>query len=115
MTQHIFNTEYQGRPVRLLSGWDRPLRAYFLVIEFAGDEEEDESYLYSNLSDPNLITTLGMCRDLAYFQEVLGGFGIVVPESMLSQIELDQLRNTGNAVTHWDAEGNPMEMTSTTH
>ena len=71
MSQHYFNTQQAGTPVKVLLGWDRPLGHYFMVIEKTAaavasesastaaqcegddddDGDDDDGYLYSNLNE----------------------------------------------------------------
>lgn len=45
MSQHILNTVYDGRSVRVMLGWDQPLQYFFLIVEALDEEwvEGDES------------------------------------------------------------------------
>jgi len=74
---------------------------FFLVIEYndsqAGEVEEDEGILYSNLNDPK-----AWGKPLAYYRDKLTELGIAVPESMFTETLLDETHCVGNRhVWHW--------------
>ena len=104
MSQHVFDTRYQGRPVTVIVGFDRPLRAFFCFVERNDDDEGDE-YVYSNLEDPKLATTMGMSKSLKHFEKRLADLGITVPASMFDQSEKDRLGNVGNRFVRHTADG----------
>ncbi len=92
MSQHFFNTEYQGRPVEVVMGWDRPLQEYFLWIRWLDRKEYDgERFLWHNL-DHDVKE-----RHLFYtFVRVLESFGIEVPKEMLDGVLRDGQENAGS-------------------
>ena len=107
MSQHHYACTWQGRPISVLMGWDRPLQGFFMVIEFddAGDEDDEEAWLlYSNLNDSDLTPT-GMSRSCGYFQEKLAVLGVSVPTQMIEAIERDGQDNTGNKEVWYDHKG----------
>ena len=118
MSQHYFNTQQAGNPVKVLLGWDRPLGHYFMVIEklaaavatestYAAPQcdvdegdDYDDGYLYSNLNqrDP-----FGLSLD--HFRGVLSELGIQVPEQMFEQIEQDKAMRIGNRHVWYQPDG----------
>jgi len=112
MSQHLFDTQYETRPVTILMGWDRPLQGYFMVIEYQDAAGDDDDYVYSNLmdADPRLLRRSGLANDLALFEEKLAGLGLRVPALMLAQIRTDAERNTGNRVVTYDPAGTMKEV-----
>lgn len=117
MSQHTIPAQYQGRPVRVVAGWDRPLRGFFLVIArtdaatHPADDTDDEDgpILYSNLSDPELLECGGHPDSFAPFLGVLARFGITLAEEVIDSIELDGYFNVGNRFVHYDADGRRLE------
>lgn len=124
MSNHHFETTYQGQPVLVDLGWDRPLQHHFLVVmkltsvssdsavveasEFDDDDfDEEEDVVYSNLNELN---AFGL--PLEYFKAKLGELQIVVPESMFIQAELDGFNNTGNRMVRHAADGTFEENTA---
>ena len=72
-------------------GYDRQLDYVFCVVE------RDGEYVYSNLADPDAGTEQ---QDVAYFRQVLDRLGVVVPESMFTEVEADQRGRIGNRVVN---------------
>ena len=105
MSQHYFQTSYEGRSVTVVVGFDRPLRGFFCFVERndAGDQEEE--FLYSNLDDPKLVHCMGIAKTLKHFEKRLGDLGLAVPRSMFSEAENDQRFNVGNRFVWHDAKG----------
>lgn len=105
MSKHYFQTEHNGSPVTVQLGWDRPLQQFHLIIEHgqSGQQEEGEgdSYLYSNLSDPQAMD----CKDLDYFAGKLNELGITVPDSMIREVWNDAGFNVGNRQVTYEKDG----------
>lgn len=116
MSQHLCDSIYQGKRVRVMSGWDRRVQSHFLVISrlpqpsegqekaASGDDKEDD-FVYSNLDDPKLAGTFAGGADLDYFKRVLDDMGIKVPEALMREVEADRLANAGNRVVFHNNEG----------
>jgi hypothetical protein len=121
MSQHYFNTQQAGNPVKVLLGWDRPLGHYFMVIEKIAaavatesasaapqcededddeDDDYDDGYLYSNLNERD---PFGLSLD--HFRGVLSELGILVPEQMFEQIEQDKAMRVGNRHVWYQPDG----------
>lgn len=104
MSRHIFFTSHKSFEISVQLGWDRPLSGYFLVVEkerisIPSDDEPDmhvECYLYSNLEDKDLFKSLGMCRDLSYFETKLRELRIKVPQQIFDNVRRDGESNMGN-------------------
>lgn len=103
MSQHIYKTTYQNRPLQVLMGWDKPLSGYFLVLAYE-DSKEFEN-LYSNLEDPKLMQYGGLPPTIEPFLEKLLELGIEVPEAILDEVEMDGIFNMGNRVVVYDEKG----------
>ena len=94
MSQHFYSTNFQGKQIMVLCGWDKPMQQYFLVIEYeelTDDISDEDAYIYSNLFDES-----AMQQELIYFQQKLDAFGIMLPKSMMDQVREDRLNNVGN-------------------
>jgi hypothetical protein len=104
MSQHVFVTTFQGRPVTVVLGHDRPLHAFFCFVE-RSDDDDGEEFVYCNLDDPKLAGTMGMSKSLKYFEKRLADLGIAVPASMFDQSEKDRLGNVGNRFVRHAADG----------
>lgn len=115
MSQHCFETTAaDGQLVAVLGGWDRRLSGFFVMVELLACEgtadkgeqgEGEDQYLYSNLSDPNLIASMGYADNLEYFEGVLEKLGIKVPQAMLDGIREDAAQNVGNKLVSYDSAG----------
>lgn len=100
MSQHFFSTTYQGNPVSVCLGWDRPLQGFFMFIEKEGAAEDAEpEFVYLNLEDPKL--KIGVHRDITYFVDVLARLEIAVPEKMILEAMKDKKNDTGNRVEQY--------------
>ena len=95
MSQHKHSTFSQnGRKVVVTLGYDRPLDYVFCtVMQCAEGLAEGEEVLYSNLGDDEAGADL---QNVDYFRPVLATLGIRVPESMFTEVQLDQLQRVGN-------------------
>lgn len=102
MSQHVCPSVYQGQPVTIALGFDRPLQGFFLSVELV----EAEGFVYSNLNDPKLIYHGGLPDSLAPFIEKLDELGLSVPQIMIEQVELDGANNVGNRFVMYDQDGN---------
>lgn len=116
MSNHYFETLYQGQRVRVDLGWDRPLGHHFLVImklelpqaqhasltkdAFDDEDEYDDEIVYSNLNEPDAFNL-----SLGHYRAKLQELGIQVPEAMFEQAALDGRHNVGNRVVTYAADG----------
>lgn len=96
MSRHYFKTEYSGKPVEVLMGFDRPLDGFFMVIDYLeepedDEDEEDDGYIFSNLwqEDPHPQT-------LKPYVDKLAELKISVPTEMIEEIEEDGRLKMGN-------------------
>ena len=117
MSQHFYPATYKGEPVTVLMGYDRPLRGFFMVIEKTGpasaaptdaddDQDEADTYVYSNLSDMELIACGGLPRELDHFLQRLKELDIPAHASVIAGIQADRAGNVGNRYVSYDAAGN---------
>jgi hypothetical protein len=104
MSQHYFKASFQGKPVTITMGWDRPLQGHFLFVEV--DDSKEEEFVYSNLYDLALRADKGLSPSLEYFRTKLTDLGLKVPERMVLEIELDAFNNVGNRHVWYDELGN---------
>lgn len=101
MSQHRHSAVSQdGSKVTVTLGYDRPLDYVFCtVMQDAQGLAEGEEVLYSNLGDDEAGTDL---QDVDYFRPVLAALAIRVPESMFTEVQLDQLQRVGNTTVVHD-------------
>lgn len=100
MSRHHLKTEFDGRQVLVVAGYDRPQRELFLqVLSGDGGPEAEEPVLYSSLHEPQRDW-----RRVDTLIEALAELGLVVPASMLDAVRRDQDLNVGNrmVVHHFD-------------
>ncbi len=98
MSRHSIRASYQGLPVLVVAGYDRPLRELFLHVihETEGSRGGNaEQFLYDSLDEPHRDWT-----DMGTLVKTLGRLCIAVPDSMVREIQLDQCFNVGNRVVH---------------
>lgn len=101
MSQHVFESQHQGKPISILMGWDRPLQGFFMVIEVDGSED----YLYTNLDDPKLAPFHGLPASLDHFIKKLSELGLVIPARMVQEIQDDAFANVGNRYVRYAPDG----------
>lgn len=100
MSQHTFTAVTgDGRRVGVLTGWDRPLQGFFLVVEEVG--AEDENYVFTNLDLP---AGQSHPKDYRVFQRVLDELGVSIPDGLLEELLIDQALNAGNKRKIWTSE-----------
>ena len=124
MSQHHFETIHGSYRIDVVLGWDRPLHHFFLWVErlnvpcnappapglaFAdveensecdGPEEPSEEFIYHNLDD-----TASMGAGLSYFRSKLAALGVIVPETMFTQVLRDKALNIGNRNVVYQPDG----------
>ncbi|MFH6821921.1 hypothetical protein ACHRB9_19465, partial [Acinetobacter baumannii] len=83
---------YNGAPVVVSIGYDRPLDYVFLTVWSAGDED---AVYYSNLDDEYAGID---CDDVDYYRRILAEMHIEVPISMFEETLRDQAMCVGNRV-----------------
>ncbi len=98
MSQHHFDTEFNGRPVHIQMGWDKPLQGFYMYVEYTDvPEDEDEEFLFNNLyhvpSHPIMIEP---------FLDVLKKHRISVPEAMIAAVREDREYNRVNVAKGWN-------------
>lgn len=91
MSQHLFETTMQGKPITILMGWDRPLQGFFMVIDYNHIDLDEP--LWSNLNQ-----TESHPKTLDQFIQVLNDFKFdsSVPQQMFDAVLQDQRENCGN-------------------
>lgn len=111
MSQHRFQTQTSsGRKVEVTIGYDRPLNGFFLVVMDAnqvdaGDEDDDDVIVYSNLDDVELIDLGGLTLDLQYFKNKLAFLGITLAPAIEHELQEDRRQRVGNRVCQYDGAG----------
>lgn len=80
----------------ILTGWDRPLQYFFLVIEDMTDEDSDD-YIFTNLNLPNPAMTLEQIKD------VLSKENIAAPATLFTDLATDKENNVGSSFHNYDA------------
>ena len=96
MSQHKVDAHYNNIPVIVLVGWDSPLRRFFLVIGSTNEEdlqEENDGYIYTNLLDSNLPDGSIHYQSIEYFESILEGLNIEIPDSVWQAVKQDKLAN----------------------
>jgi hypothetical protein len=93
MGQHTFQTKDKNHaPVTVRAGWDRPLKQFFLVVEFDDEKDhtdENNGMLYSNLDDD----AASGCQDFKYFEDKLQELGVGVPRSFIKNVRFDAMQS----------------------
>ena len=108
MSQHCFKSQTAtGRAVEVLIGYDRPLNGFFLVVSEAGAAEETDVdvFIYSNLSDVELLDLGGLTLDLEHFKRKLNLLGIALPSPIEAELQEDRRRRVGNRFRLYNGVG----------
>ena len=116
MSQHIFQKNSGAQTVRVVLGYDRPLNYFFLTVQrlnsssapspFGAPSDDDDGFLYSNLSDPDA----GFRADLQYYRDRLKQLAITIPERMFDEVTADAANRVGNRVVRYLANGEMKEL-----
>jgi hypothetical protein len=72
-----------------------------MVVE---DLTADDTYVYSNLDDPDLQQWMGQHPKLEYFLAKLQSLEISIPQAMIDDIESDKLNNVGNKTVSYRSQ-----------
>lgn len=110
MSRHMFDTQYQGRPIQVVLGWDRPLQGFFMAIEWTDLDPEkaadDEPlFLFDNLDE-----RVSHPPTLDAYRRKLAELGIEVPSSMFEAAEADQRLDIGKRDVVHLSDGRVQEM-----
>lgn len=91
MSQRVFS----NNGMKVLTGWDRILHYFFLVIE---DESAEDEYIFTNLDrlDPGM--------SLQEIKQTLDRFKIKAPESLFDDLMQDKDSNLGNYFFNYDTK-----------
>lgn len=92
MSQHYCTTTANGRAVRVLAGYDRPLRELFLHVFVASGRSQDK-LLYASLHEPQRDWT-----DPQTLIDKLVELQVAVPDSFVPAIVADQRAGAGNKI-----------------
>lgn len=88
MSQIKFTTQYKGKHVEVMGGWDVPLRHYHLTIFNLDATEDEDEVIWCNLN------ALGFPGSLEPYRKLLATMGIEVPASFWEECE----KREGNVV-----------------
>jgi len=104
MSRHHAHARCGARNVLVVAGYDRPLHEVFLQVLTAhdGDPGADEDVLYASVHEPWRDWT-----DVATVTGQLARLGIVVPDSLLKAVQLDQRNEAGNRVVEHHTDRPP--------
>ena len=109
MSSHHCNSTMNGKPVKVMAGFDRPLDGFFLVVEDADGTFAADDYIYSNLDDPLLLRWGGLPPELDYFVSKLKELRIEVPQRLLDEVKADGVKKAGNRTVRYDDAGKMSE------
>ena len=104
MSRHHAQARCGTRDVHVVAGYDRPLREVFLQVQTAhhGDPGAEEDVLYASVHEPWRDWT-----DVATVTGQLARLGIVVPDSLLKAVHLDQRNEACNRVVEHPTDRPP--------
>ncbi len=96
MTQNIVQIPSAAGPVKVMIGWDRPLKEFFCNTEL--EDDPLESYV-------GLMITSSPQGGLEPFKAALSAAGLAVPDAIFEATALDQEFNKGNIIRSFSPEG----------
>jgi hypothetical protein len=97
MSQHVLTTTMGSKHVQLTLGWDRMLMQYFYNLRDLSIGQEDDVIGSSLTMDQDDLHDVGAILD------ELQNFGVVPPEKMVEEVQIDEVNREGNRVVHYDA------------
>lgn len=97
MSQHILAAKMGSKNVQLTLGWDRMLGQYFYHLRDLS-VGQDDCVIGSSLTmaDDDL-------QDVDAILEELKKLGVVPPEKMVEEVQIDEVNREGNRVVNYDA------------
>lgn len=98
MTQHIFESCVDNKPVSVMCGWDRRMNGFFLDIT---DWNDDENVVYCSSNDEAFSRSMGFSESFVPFENVMAGLGLAYPPTLAQAVGEDKQNNTGNAITRY--------------
>lgn len=97
MSQHITTTSMGSKNVQLTLGWDRMLKQYFYnLMDLSSGQDDCVIGSSLTMADDDL-------QDVDAILEELKKFGVVPPEKMVEEVQIDEVNREGNRVVHYDA------------
>ena len=105
MSRHTFRQQVDGKTLKVVMGFDRPFQKFFMtIVDETIHHEDEEVFVYDNLSDNRLDPLTGMSNSLSIFLDEASVHGITIPQEMVEEIKEDSLHNIGiKYVTHYAA------------
>lgn len=108
MSRHLANLPGPEGPIPLVTGFDRPLRQFFLKAWHGStpqiEGEGAASLLYNSLHKPELDWS-----DIGPPEQRVLDLGIEAPAAMIEAIYLNQVFNAGNRIVRHHLDG-PSEL-----
>jgi hypothetical protein len=95
MSQHIYSTTLEGKPVKLTIGWDRPLKQYFYNLMDLTPGTEEPVIGTSMTMDSAVLDNLDPIL------EELKRLGITPPEKMVEEVQADEINRAGNRIENY--------------
>ena len=103
MSRHAILTNFQGKPLELILGWDRLSQQFFMAVmpsqsEEDEDEDADETPFDSAVAEIMSYSLFGenAGSTVSEFQAVLARLAIPVPPKAFIEVEKDSNGNVGN-------------------
>ena len=104
MSRHYFDCELALK-VRVIAGYNRPLREFFLQVAILDDRDGMEPpMLYASIDDPY------SSGCLEYFRTKLEVLGLSLPATLFREIARDEMTNAGNRSVRHFADGSMEEL-----
>ncbi len=103
MSQIHIATEWQGHPLQLTIGWDRPLQTAFLTFHLT--DEQQEQPMFAPLQEAAQTLFLHRFEGAYEIENALGELGIELPCRAIDDLARHQAGNVGNLILRYDADG----------
>lgn len=104
MSRIIAAATFNGHPVTVVMGWDRPLGQCFLNLELSDEQNESESEEFDPLHELNMEV---MFQPLST-EEVegqLNACGVLLAPQALAELRADVANNAGNKIVEFSVDG----------
>ncbi len=98
MSRHTFASQIQGRPVRVICGWDTPMQGYFMQAQYTDTLDPEAAMIYSNLFQPEPHPP-----SFTPFLVALAHLGIDPPDGLVVALMEDKARNNQQLHRDWDS------------
>ena len=100
MSQHIFETRRGEEPIKVILGYDRPLRYFFLSIERMAPKTPRAQFIWNSHEQPTAFEFT-----LEALVAKLDELGVCVPEEMVNEVSLEPIFGRTQRIVRYQSSG----------